>query len=140
MLLTLPSASYALSMTVGRGRFGIETFAVLVVSLVGFGTFARVEAGASQPLVPLLLLREPGLKAGLLSSMIVSAVMMSTLVVGPYYLSTALHLELSNVGLSLSLGPVVVALVSIPVGRLVDQWDTNFMSRIGLGSMLLGAG
>lgn len=138
-LLTLSLAFYALSMTVGRGRFGLETLAALVVSFVAFAAFVRVEASASQPLVPLAVVRVPRLKVGLLSSTIVSAVMMSTLVVGPYYLSKALQLEPLYVGLALSLGPVVVALVAIPAGRLAERWDTSRMGQLGLGSMLLGA-
>lgn len=139
VILVLSLAAYALSMTLGKGRFGWESIAVLAASVIGFFTFVRVEARAVPPLVPLAIVKDPALKIGLVSSSVVSAVMMSTLVVGPYYLSKALHLDPLPIGLALSLGPVVVALVAIPAGRVADRWGTSAMTRVGLGAMLLGA-
>ena len=40
---------------------------------------------------------------------IVSAVMMATLVVGPFYLSRSLGLEAAAVGFAMSVGPLVTA-------------------------------
>jgi len=139
IILVLSLAAYALSMTLGKGRIGWESIAVLAASVVGVSMFARVEARVMHPLVPMAIVKDAALKIGLISSSVVSAVMMSTLVVGPYYLSKALHLDPLPIGFALSLGPVVVALVAIPAGRVADRWGTSAMTRVGLGAMLLGA-
>ena len=139
VLLALSLTAYALSMTLERGRFGWGSIALIAVALLGFAAFMRVESKAEHPLVPPKVVQDRDLRVGLVSSLVVSAVMMSTLVVGPYYLSKALHLDPLHIGLALSLGPVVVALVAVPAGRVADQWGSGNMSRVGLGAMLLGA-
>ena len=48
-------------------------------------------------------------------------IVMATLVVGPFYLLGALHLRAEFAGLLLSVGPLIVALVGVPAGRLADR-------------------
>ena len=47
--------------------------------------------------------------------------MMTTLVVGPFYLTGALGLDVAMAGLVISVGPLVAALAGAPAGRLVDR-------------------
>jgi MFS family permease len=65
-------------------------------------------------------------------STLVSTVMMSTLVVGPFYLSRALGLEAALVGLVLSVGPLVAALTGVPAGRIVDRFGAQRTTSAGL--------
>ena len=84
------------------------------------------------PLPPLSLRTEPALAAGLLASMLVSTVMMTTLVVGPFYLARGLQLDSAVSGLVLALGPLAAALCGVPAGRLVDRHGAQRMLKAGL--------
>jgi MFS family permease len=66
--------------------------------------------------------------------------MMASLIVGPFYLSQALGLEAATVGLAMSVGPVVAALVGVPAGRLVDRLGARRLAILGLLGMAAGAG
>jgi MFS family permease len=78
---------------------------------------------------------DPVLTASLAMSALVSTVMMATLVVGPFYLSRALGLQPSRVGLVLSAGPMVAALAGVPAGRFVDRLGARRTAMIGLGGI-----
>jgi fucose permease len=64
--------------------------------------------------------------------------MMTTLLVGPFYLSGALKLEPAYVGLVVSVGPVVVALTGVPSGRVADRLGAPAVVVAGLVAMALG--
>jgi len=102
LLLAVTLAAYALAMTIGRGRFGVLNITLLLAAVFGVALFVRAEARAASPLIRLAMFRNPVLSASLAMSTLVSTVMMSTLVVGPFYLSRALGLEAALVGLVLS--------------------------------------
>jgi len=85
------------------------------------------------------LLRDPRLVARLATSALVATVMMTTLVVGPFYLARALGLPPATVGLVLSAGPFVSALTGAPAGRLVDRLGAAPVMGAGLAAMLAGA-
>lgn len=140
LLLALSLAAYALAMTVGRGSFGPLNGALLVLAAGGAGCFVRVEASAAAPLIRLAMLRQRGLGASLAMSLLVSTVMMATLVVGPFHLSAALGLDPAQVGLALSLGPLVAALGGVPAGRLADRCGAHRILILGLAGMAAGAG
>jgi MFS family permease len=78
------------------------------------------------------------LSAGLAMSVLVSTVIMSTLVVGPFYLSRALGLDAARVGLVMSVGPLVAALTGVMAGRIVDRFGANPMAIVGLIGMSAG--
>lgn len=78
------------------------------------------------------------LAGNLLVNLLVAAVMMTTLVVGPFYLSLVLGLEPTFVGLVMAVGPMLSILFGVPSGQLVDAWGSHRVIVIGLG--LLGTG
>ena len=139
LVLALTLASYALAMTLGRGSFGPLNIALLLAAGVGVGVFLWVEARVASPLVRLPMLRDANLRAGLATSALVSTVIMTTLVVGPFYLARALGLDPATVGLIMSVGPLVAALTGVPAGRLVDRVGAQRMTMIGLLGMTSGA-
>ncbi|HEY5955639.1 MAG TPA: MFS transporter, partial [Polyangiaceae bacterium] len=138
-LLALTLAAYALAMTLGEGTFNALNVALLLGVVVGVVFFTRSEARATSPLLRLAMFRDPVLSASLTMSALVSTVLMSTLVVGPFYLSRALGLDAPLVGLVLSIGPLVAALTGIPAGRAVDRFSARHMSITGLGGIATGA-
>lgn len=66
-----------------------------------------------------------GLFPNMFANFVVSAVMMTTLIVGPFYLSLSLGLNEASVGLAMSVGPIISICTGIPSGRLVDAWGTR---------------
>ncbi len=138
LLLALTLAAYALAMTTGRGSFGLLNGALLFTAVAGLGLFALAEAKATSPLIRLAMFRNPLLSAGFAMSTLVTTVVMATLVVGPFYLSGALTLDATRVGLVMSSGPIVAALTGVPAGRIVDRLGAHRMSIVGLIGMALG--
>ena len=139
LLLALTLAAYALAMTMGRGNFGPLNMALLFAAVVGVGFFLRTETRAASPLIRLAMFRDPVLSASLAMSALVSTVLMVTLVVGPFYLARALGLDAALVGLSLSVGPLVVALTGVPAGNIVDRLGAHRMTIAGLIGIAAGS-
>lgn len=75
----------------------------------------------------------------LMVNLLVAAVMMSTLVIGPFYLSLGLNLDQIQVGLIMGIGPVVAILSGIPSGRLVDRWGSRYIVITGLIFLVIGS-
>ena len=75
----------------------------------------------------------------LLTNLLVAAVMMTTLVVGPFYLSLGLGLEPSFVGFVMAVGPLISIFSGITSGRLVDAKGSRPVLVIGLGLLASGA-
>ena len=75
----------------------------------------------------------------LLVNLVIAAVMMSTLVVGPFYLSLGLALSAAHVGLVMAVGPALAIFSGAPAGRLVDAWGAGLARRLGLIMMAAGA-
>ncbi len=138
VLLALALAAYALAMTSGHGSFGALNIGLLLAAACTVVFFIRIETTAAAPLIRLAMFRNPVLGGSLAMSTLVSTVIMSTLVVGPFYLSRALGLAATTVGLALSLGPLVSALTGVPAGRLVDRFGANRTSIVGLSGMVTG--
>lgn len=139
VLLAMTLAAYALAMTLGKGHFGIANGALLLVAVVGGALFLWIEARVPAPLVQPGLFRHGSLGAGFAMSALVTAVVMATLVVGPFYLASAFALDAASVGLVMSTGPLVAALSGMPAGRLVDRMGAQRMTIAGLAAMALGA-
>ena len=139
VLLAMTLAAYALAMTLGKGHFGVANGALLLAAVVGGALFLWVEARVPAPLVQPGLFRQGSLGAGFAMSALVTAVVMATLVVGPFYLASAFALAAAPVGLVMSTGPLVAALSGMPAGRLVDRMGAQRMTIAGLTAMALGA-
>ena len=136
LLLAAGLAAYALALTRSPDGFGIQNVAMLTFAVVALIGFVRVQKTESAPLLRIDLLRSRSLRSGLGMSLLVGAVMMSTLVVGPFYLSQALAVDTRTIGFALSVGPVVAAVVAGPAGRWVDRIGAQRTTLFGL----VGAG
>ncbi len=79
------------------------------------------------------------LAGNLLVNVLVAAIMMTTLVVGPFYLSLGLGLTVPEVGAVMAIGPVISIVSGVPSGRLVDAWGSGRMLVIGLALLGVGA-
>jgi MFS family permease len=93
---------------------------------------------AARPLVPIALLRNFRIGLSLAMNFLVTTVMMSTLVVGPYMLSLGLGLDESAIGLVMAVGPLTSALSGLPAGRLTDRYGAARMLPVGLAQIAVG--
>ena len=75
----------------------------------------------------------------LIVNVLVAAVMMTTLVVGPFYLGSGVGLTEGVVGLVMSVGPVVAIICGVPAGRGVDAWGVRLTLGTGLAMLATGA-
>ncbi len=142
LLLGTALAAYSLSLTLGKGQFGSLNALLLLGAGLAAAAFVFIQKRTDAPLIHLELFRNSRLSGGLAMSLLVSSVVMSTLVVGPFYLSRGLGLDPTAVGLLLSVGPITVALTGIPAGRITDRVGAHRMTVLGLvgiagGSLLL---
>lgn len=140
LLLGGTLACYALSMTLGRGDFGVVNLALLLGAALGMGLFVRWQKRTALPLIQLALFSQPGLSVGLAMSALVMTIMMTTLVVGPFYLTHGLGLAVGQAGLAMSAGPIVAALLGVPAGRWVDRFGAQRITLVGLTTLAAGAG
>jgi len=137
-VFALALAAYALAMTSGRGHFGAANGALLCLAIIGAGLFLVVEAKASSPLFRPALLLDRTTGTGFAMSALAATVAMTTLVVGPFHLAGALHLAPATIGVVMSAGPLVAALVGVPAGRAVDRFGAGRMTVAGLVAMVAG--
>ncbi|MBK0004557.1 MFS transporter [Erwinia sp. S38] len=86
------------------------------------------------------LLRQRALIAGLLLSLVVAAVMMTTMVVGPFYLAAGLHLSPRQSGMLMALGPLVAVATGLPAGQLVDRIGSPRATACSLLAVAAGCG
>ncbi|MCR9121137.1 MAG: MFS transporter [Phyllobacteriaceae bacterium] len=137
-ILALILAAYALAMT-ADGRFAPTDAFLLAAAGVGVVLLARVERRAAHPIIDMDAIRGTGFIAGLVTNVLVSAVMMATLVVGPFFLALGLGLGDVLVGLVMAIGPAVAALSGVPAGRLTDRIGASRTLLVGLIQVGLGA-
>ena len=140
LLLTLTLAAYALAMTLGSGHFDELNVVLLLVAGLGLLLFIRSQTRSVAPLMMLSMFRNPVLTTGFAMSALVTTVVMATLVVGPFYLTGALALDVAQVGLTMASGPIMAALIGVPAGYLVDRLGAYRMTWVGLLTMAVGSG
>ena len=138
-LLVVTLLAYALSMTLGRGRWSAQNLLLLALAVVGAVVVVIVERRARSPLVSIAMFRDRTLSVSVAANAAVATVMMSTLIVGPFYLSRGLALDVMHVGVVLSLGPAAAALTAAVAGRMVGQFGERATSIGGLLALASGA-
>ena len=138
-LLALSLCAGSVSLTLGGRMPGTLVVAISLASLLGFFLFLRHETRVRAPLVRMDLLCRRSIGPGLLSTLLVSAILMATLVVGPFYLSGVLGLDPVRTGLVMSAGPGVAALTGAPAGRLIDRRGPDRVVVAGLVVVTAGA-
>ncbi len=139
LLLALTLAAYALAMTLGSAPFGPRNAALLAAAALGATLFVMVELRTPSPVLHLALFSDRALAASLAMSVLVCAVMMATLVVGPFYLATTMRMGPAAVGLVMAAGPVAAALAGLPAGRLADRFGAARMALASLVGLAAGA-
>lgn len=115
------------------------TFALLAGAGTLFIALGPVERRASRPVLPPDMMRNPPLRGATALNFVVGAIMMSTLVVGPFYLTGALGLDAAAMGVAMAAGPLTSVCVGVLAGRLVDHGDPGRLVAFGLALMSVAA-
>jgi MFS family permease len=139
VLLALSLFAVAATLTLGSRLSGPAFAAATLASVLGLVAFVRHQTRVPTPLVRMELLYNRAIGTGLLSMTLVSAIMMATLVVGPFYLSGSLGLGTVQTGVVMSVGPGVAALTGAPAGRLIDELGSARVVVAGLVVVTAGA-
>lgn len=130
--LCLALLLFAMSATGGKVGMALPIWALLTLAAIALAVFVGVERRAADPLVPLALLGRRTLASSLIMNLIVSAIMMSTLVVGPFYLAYGLGLSELMTGIVMAVGPAAAALSGVPAGQLTDRFGSDRTLLAGL--------
>ncbi|MBL8581443.1 MAG: MFS transporter, partial [Rhizobiaceae bacterium] len=121
-----------------RGVFLVQVPLAVLALFLAWASLPRISVSKLSRLVPLRQ-ASARLLPNLLVNVLVAAVMMSTLVVGPFYLTYGLGLATSAVGLAMSVGPVISILTGVPSGRIVDRWGARPVVATGLAMLACGS-
>ena len=122
-----------------RGIFLVQIPLSLLALLLAATVLPRQGAGASAPasIRPAAIAQD--MMPNLFVNLLVAAVMMTTLVVGPFYLGGGLGLDAGAVGLTMTVGPAISILSGVPSGRLVDRLGSRPVLLLGLTLLTAGA-
>ncbi|WP_245597866.1 MFS transporter [Ottowia thiooxydans] len=123
---------FALSATGGKVGMDIPILMLLALSAIALAAFVHTELMAAKPLVPVALLGERAISTALITNLLVGAIMMATLVVGPFFLSFGLGLSDAGTGLVMAVGPIAAALSGVPAGRMTDRFGADRTLLAGL--------
>ncbi|BCP51731.1 MFS transporter [Kaistia sp. 32K] len=137
-LLAVALTAYALATAGGRVSLAWSSDLHLPVAIAALALFIMVEARSASPLVPVSILRDRVFGVSLTMNLLVSTAMMSTLVVGPFFLAFGLRLNEALVGLVMAVGPVTAALAGVPAGRFADRFGAPRVLLAGLLQMSVG--
>ncbi len=141
ILLALTLGAYSLATTFS-GKQGLAAPIVLQLGLaavVGLALFLGVQVKARSPLLKLSMFRNALLSTSMAMSVLVYAVMMATLVLGPFFLSGALGLSTRMVGLVMTVGPLAAAIMGVPAGIVADRIGAKPAMVVGLALFTVGA-
>lgn len=134
-----PSLGGLLIPTMGwRSIFWMQTPLAAITLIMAYALLPNETAAARPAPASFFSLLNRPLISSLVINLLVAAVMMTTLVVGPFYLGLGLGLNAMQVGLVMTIGPAVSILSGIPSGQIVDAWGSGTALTFGL--ILLAAG
>lgn len=134
-----PLGGFLILTTSWSGVFLILVPFGLLGSILAYFFLPASGANAELPKIQFRALRTKGLMPRLIANLFVAAVMMATLIIGPFYLGLALGLSTATVGLVMSVGPVVSIFSGVSCGRLVDLFGSDRVVLIGLIALSFGA-
>jgi MFS family permease len=122
-----------------RGIFWVQAPLAALALILAITRLPAAPVRERAPAISLRAVINRNLVPNLLVNIIVAAVMMTTLVVGPFYLGLGLGLPATQVGFVMAIGPVISIFSGVPSGRLVDAWGSNRMLATGLVLLATGA-
>lgn len=122
-----------------RGVFWVQVPLAAIALILAVTTLPGDPDKERTPAPSLWSALNRSLAPNLIVNLLVAAVMMTTLVVGPFYLGLGLGLKETLIGLVMTIGPVISIFSGLPSGRLVDAWGSGRVLAVGLTLLAVGA-
>ncbi len=121
-----------------RGIFLIQVPIAMLTLILAFTSMPRNTGERKEAPVGFRIMLDGNQAPNLIINSLVAAVMMTTLVVGPFYLGLGIGLNEALIGFVMSVGPAIAIFSGVPAGRAVDAWGARPV--LGIGMVLLAAG
>ena len=133
-------AAYCLAMTLSgsRGFADPLVLQLIVAALAGLVLFLAAQVKTATPLLRLAMFRNLLLSASMAMSVLIYAVMMATLVLGPFFLAKVAGLDTRSVGMAMTVGPIAAALTGVPAGYVADRFGARKTMVAGIGLFTVG--
>lgn len=138
MLLFLVVLGYSLFLKHSITAPMLVSTALLGLTLISLLMFIRQQNSTKYPLLNLSIVRDYRFSLSFIVNFMVSTAVMTSLVIGPFYLTVALNLNISAAGLVMAISPIFVAITSFIIGRTLIEKNTS--STVTIGLLLLTTG
>lgn len=127
ILLAVTLSSYCIGVTmVEKTGFGnLIVLTSLAATIIGLLAFIQLERRIEHPLINLLIFKNKLISKNLVTTVLVYSVIITTVILPPFYLSKAGHYNLLQVGLMMSFGPFLTVALSIYAGKIADKFGTK---------------
>jgi len=129
---------WLLLVTGWRGIFLIQLPLALIALILALWILPTPTINRKAPAPSVWQVLNAKLLSNLAINLLVAAVMMATLVIGPFYLGLGLGLRETQVGLVMAIGPVISIFGGVVSGKLVDTLGSHRTLLIGLMLLIVG--
>jgi EmrB/QacA subfamily drug resistance transporter len=133
LFISLISLLLALSEGQEAGWGSTQIILLLVISIIFFILFIRVEKKASQPMMELRHFRNRPFAAANISALISFMAMFSIILLLPFFLDKELDYSPKEIGFVFLAVPLVMSVASPLSGWLSDRTNSYFLSSVGVG-------
>lgn len=138
LFATLFSLSLALTLGQGRSFDDPSILALFAGAAVGLAAFLWIEARAPAPVIELSLFANRELTIGLVAGFATFISIAGVIFLMPFYLENILGYAPRNVGLLMSVVPIVLVVAAPIAGALADRYGERIVAVFGLVLILVG--
>lgn len=138
LLLGFACLLYALSMTLHSPMLTTSNLMLLAGAALVFTLFLIRQHKCKAPLIKLTFFHNKLRNVTLAANFFVDLVAMSTLVIGPYFLTYRFGVSGLDLGILMAIGPFLSACSGYPAGKLVDLIGAKRVMFLGLSCMFIG--
>ena len=139
---TLFATLFCLSLALTMGQERSFTDPVILALFGGFAAglaaFLAVERRAEAPVLDLSLFSNRPLMVGLVAGFATFISIAGTIFLMPFYLENVLGYSPRDVGLLMSVVPIVLVIIAPIAGALADRYGERIVAVFGLGFVLIG--
>ncbi|WDF80429.1 MFS transporter [Mucilaginibacter sp. KACC 22773] len=127
ILLAATLSSYCFGMTmIEKSGFGnLIVLTLLAVTIIGLVVFIRFEKRIAHPLINVAIFKNRLISKNLFTTVLVYTVIITTVILPPFYLLKAANYSLVQVGLIMSFGPLLTVALSIYAGKIADRYGAK---------------
>ncbi|MBI1296329.1 DHA2 family efflux MFS transporter permease subunit [bacterium] len=139
-LLAAGLLTFTLSLTLGQeiGFTALPAVGLFLLSMVLLPLFVWTELRVDHPMLDLSIFRSSGFGLNLFNGLLTFVAIAGVVFLLPFFLELVVGLSQRNVGLAMSVVPVLLAIVAPLSGTLSDRLGTRPVTVVGLGLILFG--